>query len=152
MKNKGPRARNAVLLVLVLIFPILALAISIGRAIKFPFLVLSTLAIVFGLLGVVLVIMTIRHHETKTQKALFILTGFSAAGIPVSAILHNLVYGLFIEFFGIEFWAPGWDETAFFVLAIFVCPTLFLIGASASGFLLLKARTDGSKTKPQHGD
>jgi len=45
MKNSGSWARNIVLLVLVLIFAIPALALTIGRAIGLPFLVLAALAI-----------------------------------------------------------------------------------------------------------
>jgi len=150
MKNSGSWARNVVLLVLVLIFAILALALTIGRAIGLPFLVLTALAIVFGLLGVTLTVQTVRLRETKTQKAVFILTDISAAGIPVCAIMHNLVYGLFISFFGKGFWGPGGDEPVFFVFSIFVCPALFLIGAAASGIILLKARITGNTTESQH--
>ena len=151
LKNIEPRVRNVVLLVLVINFAILALALAIGRAIGLPFLVFAALAIVFGLLGVVLTVLTVRLRETKTQKALFILTGVSAAGIPICAILHNLVYGLFISFFGKRFWGPGGDEPVFFVLAIFVCPALFLIGAVASGIILIKARITGNKTESRQG-
>jgi len=85
---------------------------------------------------------------------LFNVTGtlsLSAAGIPACAILHNVVYGLFIWWFGKGFWGPGGDEPVFFVLAILVCPVLFLIGAAASGVLLLRARIKESKAAPQQG-
>ena len=149
MKTRGPQTRNAVLLVLVLIFAVLALAI--GRVIRLPFFVIAALATVFGLLGVVLALLTARLTETRTQKTLFVLTGVSAAGIPVCVILHNLVYGLFIAWFGKGFWGPGGDEPVFFVLAIFVCPALFLISAVASGILLLKARITRNEAQPQLG-
>ena len=151
MKISGSRARNVILLVLVLIFAILALGLTIGRSLGLPFLVLAILAIVFGLLGVFLTVLTVRLRETKTQKTLFILTGVSAAGIPVCATLHNLVHGLFISIFGKRFWGPSGDEPVFFVLAIFVFPALFLIGAAASCIILLKARKTGSITESQQG-
>ena len=154
MRSRGPRARNVVLLLLVFIFAILVLVLAFGRSLRslgLPFPVLAGLAIVFGLLGVALTVLTIRLRETRTQKTLFILTGVSAAGIPVCAILHNLVYGLFIALFGKGFWGPGGDEPVFFILAIFLCPALFVIGAAASGILLLKARITGNGAEPQQG-
>jgi Ni/Fe-hydrogenase subunit HybB-like protein len=97
-------------------------------------------------LGVTLTVLTVRLRETGIQKTLFMLTGVSAAAIPVCAILHNFVYGPLAVRFGKEFWGPGGDEPVFFVLAIFVCPALFLIGTAGSGFLFLKARFTGNKT------
>ena len=149
MKTRGPQTRNAVLLVLVLLFAVLALAIA--RVITLHFFVIAALSVVFGLLGLVLIVLTARLTETRTQKTLFVLTGVSAAGIPVCVILHNLVYGLFIAWFGKGFWGPGGDEPVLFVLAVFVCPALFLISAVASGILLLKARITRNETEPQQG-
>ena len=145
MKRRGPRTRNVVLLVLVLVFAMLVLALWIGSDTGVPFAVLGALGITFGLLGVVLTVLTVRLHETRTQKTFFILTGVSAAGIPVCAILHNLVYALFIELFGKEFWGPRGDEPFFFILAVLVCPALFVIGAAASGVLLIRARLTGNE-------
>jgi len=151
MKKRELRIKNVVFFVLVLIFAIFVLVLWLGRARELSFSVLAALAILFGLLGVTLTVLTVRLHETRTQKILFILTGVSAAGIPVCAILHNLMYGLFIELFGKGFWGSGGDEAVFFVLTVFVCPALFLVGAAASGVLLVKARIMGNETEPQHG-
>jgi len=128
MKKRELRIKNVVFFVLVLIFAIFVLVLWLGRARELSFSVLAALAILFGLLGVTLTVLTVRLHETRTQKILFILTGVSAAGIPVCAILHNLMYGLFIELFGKGFWGSGGDEAVFFVLTVFVCPALFLGG------------------------
>ena len=151
MKRQGQRARNVVFLVLVFTFAILVLALWFGRSIGLPFPVFAALAIVFGLLGLALTVLTVRLHETRKRKTLFILTGVSAAGIPACAILHNLVYGLLIELFGKGFWGPDGDEPVFLILAVLVCPALFVIGAGASGILLLKERITGNKAEPQQG-
>jgi hypothetical protein len=45
----------------------------------------------------------------------------------LAVILHNLVYGLGIYFFGSDFWGPGGDEALFFILAIIVIPLYFLV-------------------------
>ena len=71
------------------------------------------------------------------------MAGASAAGIPICAILHNLVYGLLIAWFGKGFWerhVPGGDEPVFFVLALLVCPALFLLGTVGSIVLLIKGK------------
>ncbi|MBU1692888.1 MAG: hypothetical protein KKC51_02880 [Verrucomicrobia bacterium] len=132
-----------------LIFAVLALAI--GRVTRLDFSVIASLAVVFGLLGLVLIVPTARLAESRTRKTLFVLTGVSAAGIPISVILHNLFYGPFIAWFGEGFRGPGGDEPVFFVLAIFVCPALFLVSAVASGILLLKVRFAKNKNEPQQG-
>ena len=41
------------------------------------------------------------------------------------------------------------DEPVFFILAASICPALFLIGAAASGILLLRGRTKGNEAEPQ---
>ena len=151
MRKGESRIRNVVFFVLALIFSVFVLALWRGRARELSFSILAAIAILFGLLGAALAALTVRLHENRTQKILFILTGVSAAGIPVCAALHNLVYGLFIELFGKGFWGPGGDEAVFFILAIFVCPALFLIGAAASGVLLIKARIAGNKIELQRG-
>ena len=78
------------------------------------------------------------------------LTGLSAVGIPVFAVLHNLVYALLVLLFGEEFRDSGGDEPVFFILAVIVCPAVFLIGATTGTVLLLKGRT--AEEKAEHGE
>ncbi len=101
--------------------------------------VLICLTVVFFLLGAVLVVLTAKLKESGVRKFFFILTGASAIGIPVCAVLHNLVYGLCVKF-GWVFWGEGGDEPFFFILALFVCPALFVIGSLGSIVLLVTAR------------
>jgi len=144
MKPERARTRNLVLLAMVVIFAILVSAIS--GATRIPFRVFATLALVFGSLGVALTVVTVRRTETRGAKTFFILAGVAATGIPVCAILHNLVYGLFIELFGKDFWGPSGDEPVFFILAVVVCPALFVIGSVGSGILLLKGNVRRRET------
>ncbi|UCD00235.1 MAG: hypothetical protein JSW66_10200 [Phycisphaerales bacterium] len=71
--------------------------------------------------------------ERRLKKYL-IITAASVVGFIVCAILHNVVYGLFIYWFGPDFWErigiP--DEPFFFLLAVIICPVLFLIGLVGS--------------------
>ena len=92
---------------------------------------------VFTLLGVALIFFTAKEKVGGALKKFLILTGASAAGIPVSVFLHNAFYGLFIYWFGADFWNGG-DEPFFFVMAIFVCPIGFLVGAIGSIVLAIK--------------
>jgi len=101
----------------------------------FPFLIVS--GIIFCLLGGTLIFFTVKEKVGGTRKKFLILTGASAAGIFVSILLHNAIYGLFIHFFGVEFWNGG-DEPFFFIMAIFVCPTGFLVGVVGSIVLAIK--------------
>ena len=106
----------------------------------FPFLGVS--GAIFLLLGVALIYLTVKEKVGGMLKKFLILTGASAIGIPVSIFLHNAVYGLFIHFFGADFWdrIDLGDEPFFFIMAIFVCPLGFLVGAVGSIVLAIKRR------------
>jgi hypothetical protein len=143
MRESLSKARNIVFYVLVVLFAVIVASIG-GELLNVPFAVTAVLAILFGLMGIVLVVLAARLKGPRMQKVFFILTGVSAAGMPIFAVLHNLVYGLFIVLFGEGFWerhGSGGDEPVFFILAILVCPALFLIGAVGTIVLLVKART-----------
>jgi len=111
--------------------------------------------VVFFLLGVALIFFTVKEKAGGLLKKVFlILTGASAAGFFVFILLHNAVYGLFIHFFGIGFWdriVPGGDEPVFFIMAIFVCPIGFLVGAVGSIVLAIRRyrMAEKSPSNPQ---
>ena len=93
------------------------------------------------LLGVALIVLTVREKVTGLLKKFLLLTGASAAGIFVSVFLHNAIYGLFIYWFGADFWdriGLGDDEPFFFIMAIFVGPIAFLVGVVGSVVLAIK--------------
>jgi hypothetical protein len=92
----------------------------------------------FCLLGVALIILSVRSRLSGWLGRFFILTGASAAGVLVSVLLHNLVYWLFAHFAGADFWNGG-DEPFFFTLATVVCPLGFLVGAV--GTIIIGARS-----------
>ena len=95
---------------------------------------------VFTLLGVALIFLTVKEKVGGTLKKFLILTGASSAGVFVSVSLHNVIYGLFILWFGVGFWdriGVG-DEPFFFIMATLVCPIGFLVGAVGSIVLAIK--------------
>ena len=75
-------------------------------------------------------------------KKFLILTAASFVGFFIFVLLHNLVYGLFIHFFGADFWNGG-DEPFFFILAVIVCPLGFLVGAIGSIVIVVKRKLSG---------
>lgn len=137
MKNATSQLRNAALLGLVILFALTVLFFSLDR--RF-FNAAAVLAIIFGLLGLVLMVLSLRLREPRLHRVFFLLTGMSAALIPISVVLHNLVYALCIVFFGEKFWKDGSDEPLFFILAIVVFPALFVIGAVGSTVLLIRSK------------
>lgn len=96
------------------------------------------------LLGIVLIFMAARARVTRAFRRWLILTGVSAVGIPLSAVLHNLVYAMGIHFFGREFWGQpgpgGGDEPVFFFLALIVFPLLLLVSALAGTWIYARRR------------
>jgi hypothetical protein len=91
-------------------------------------------------LGIALIVLTVKGKVAGGLKKFLILTGAAAVGIPVSIVLHNVVYGIFIYFCGAGFWdriGLG-DEPFFFVMATAICPLAFLVGAIGSIVLSIK--------------
>jgi len=126
------------------LFAIMAIVIGVGveilsRGVFVSFLFGGGTALL--VLGITLIILTLKSGIGGKLKKFLILTGASVAGFFVSILLHNFIYGLFIHFFGPDFWnriGPGGDEPVFFILAIIVCPIGFLIGAIGSVVLFTK--------------
>ena len=114
--------------------------IPAARELLMGSLFLITSGVVLFVLGGVLIFLTVRQKVGELSKTFLLFTGASALGIPVGAALHNLVYGLFIYWFGEGFWdriGLG-DEPVFLIMAIFICPLGFLVGAVGSIVLAVK--------------
>ena len=129
---------------LVAVFVVIASVFFIPtlRELLMGFLFIIISGVVFFLLGVALIFLTVKEKVGGIFKKFLILTGASAAGFFVFSLLHNAVYGLFIHFFGADFWDRIGlaDEPFFFVMAVFVCPIGFLVGAVGSIVLFIKRR------------
>lgn len=141
MHSISRRIRNIVFYLLVAVFAALAANFSMGPP-WFSISLLVALALAFILLGLALIGLTLRLDEVRVEKVFFVLTGAAALAIPLCVILHNLVYGLLMVWLG----EGVGDEAVFFILALFVCPALFLLGAGGSLVFLIK-RWLGSKNK-----
>jgi len=101
-----------------------------------PLLVVGVLLLV---VGIVLILTTIKGKVTGKLKKFQLLAGASALGIPVFAILHNIVYMLGIMWFGESAFGNG-DEPVFFILAAIVCPLGLLVGGIGTIIIRRKHR------------
>jgi len=104
----------------------------------FPFIIISGAA--FFLLGVALIILTVKEKVRGTLKKFLLLTGASAAGFFISVFLHNAFYGLGIMTSHITVLSRAMEvfHVAFFIMAIIVCPAIFLVGVVGSIVLAIK--------------
>jgi len=117
-----------------------AMAIPAVRELLMGLLFIAISGAVFALLGAALIFLTVKEKVGGLFKKFLLLTGASAVGIPLSIFLHNAIYGLFILWFGADFWdriGLG-DEPVFFIMAIIVCPIGFLVGVVGSIVLTIK--------------
>jgi hypothetical protein len=136
VKAKALQIRNAIFWAMIVFFAALVAGLT-NRwrfwGYKLPLWGFAIIGITFCGLAAVLVVLTVKLKEPFIQKIFFLLTGASAVSIPICVILHNLVYGLF-------FHGKDGDEAVFFILAVLVCPALFVIGVLGSLVLLISAR------------
>ena len=97
-------------------------------------------AIIFSLLGIVLIFLTLKEKLEGKLKKFLILTGASAAGFFIFVLLHNLFYalGTITSHIPVLNYLIGSLHVAFFILAVPVCPLGFLIGAAGTIFLLVR--------------
>ena len=81
-------------------------------------------------LGLALLVVSIRAKSVGAVRKFLILTGASSVGLAVSSVLHNVFYGLatLTEDWAILKSVLTGLEVAFFLIATIVCPLAFLAG------------------------
>ena len=92
------------------------------------------------LIGIAILVLAVKRVEKGLLRKFLLTAGASLAGFPVFAVMHNLVYGLCIYFFGGDLWTRAGieEEPFFFILAILVCPLGAVVGAAGSIVLAIK--------------
>jgi hypothetical protein len=98
--------------------------------------------VIFSLLGGLLIFLTIKERIEGVLKKFLILTGASAAGFFVSVLLHNFLYALNVitsDIIILRYLTEVLHVT-FFLMAVFVCPLGFLIGARGSIIILVRRK------------
>ncbi len=77
--------------------------------------------------------------KLKMLRTFVLITGISFGAFIISVFLHNAIYGLFIHFFGADFWERVGlgDEPAFFFVAI-ISALSFAVGIVGTLVLFIK--------------
>ena len=137
---------NTLTITFYLLVAVFVLAISIIFIPAFRGFISGTFMIISGvilvILGSVLIGLTLVQKVEGKLKKILILTGASAAGFFVFAILHNIFYGLeqITGHIAILSYLMKVFEVIFFLIAIFVCPIGFLIGIIGAMIMFNKKR------------
>lgn len=98
--------------------------------------------ILFSLLGVLLLVSTLRNKIEGKLKKFLLLTGTSATGFFVFVFLHNAfsALGTITGHIPIVNYLIEALQVASFIIAIFICPIGFLVGVIGSTVLFIKQR------------
>jgi len=96
----------------------------------------------FFLLGIILIFLALKQKVEKSLKRFLILIGGSATGFFLFVLLHNLFYGLEIITSQISILSLIMEilHTVSFIIAIFVCPLGFVIGAIGTIAVFIKKK------------
>lgn len=130
---------------------IFVLAISIIFIPAFRGFVSGTFMIISGvilvILGSVLIGLTLVQKVEGKLKKFLMLTGASAAGFFVFALLHNIFYALeqITGHIAILSYLMKAFEVIFFLIAIFACPMGFLVGVIGTMAMFNKKRNNIAK-------
>ncbi len=143
MKNKTNLIKSICYILLILFLIIISfIFIPIeGNFKRILFPIIVVIALSFTAIGILLIYSVFKLKIKGKLKTYLLLTGISSSGILISIIIHNLIYGLFIYFFGPDFWGQSGDEPFFFILGIIIFPILFLIAVVRSLFLIKRTKT-----------
>jgi len=94
---------------------------------------LAAILLALALLGGSLILLTLEQDVGGSLRIFLILAGVAPAAMIVSVILHNAVSGLLTSLLNREF-----EEAVFFLIALFGCPAVFLVGVVGSIVLLIR--------------
>jgi hypothetical protein len=129
------------LLVVVFVLAISIIFIPVFRGyVNAVFIIIS--GVILVILGSVLIGLTLVQKVEGKLKKFLILTGASAAGFFVFALLHNIFYGLaqITSHITILSYLMKAFEVVFFLIAIFACPIGFVIGVIGTIVMFNKKR------------
>ncbi len=137
---------NTLTIIFYLLVVVFVLAISIIFIPAFRGFISGTFMIISGvilvILGSILIGLTLVQKVEGKLKKLLVLTGASATGFFVFAILHNIFYALeqITSHIAILSYLMKAFEVIFFLIAIFACPIGFLIGVIGTIVMFNKKR------------
>ena len=137
---KAPRPLFIVFWTLVAAFAALVLTVLFPDVLDlFRPMFLSLTALCF-LLGLALLILSLRWKQRTLLRTFWILTGASTTGFALGSVLHNAFYALAMvtDKWPILSAAMGVLEVAFFLIATLLCPVAFLVGAVGAIVLIVR--------------
>ena len=137
---KAPRSLLIVFWVLVAAFAALVLTVLFPDALGlFRPVFLSLMALCF-LLGLALLILSVRWKQRTLLRTFWILAGASTAGAALGSVLHNAFYALatVTDNWPILHAAMEVLEVAFFLIATLLCPVAFLVGTVGAIVLIVR--------------
>jgi hypothetical protein len=122
--GKRMKALPATLFLLELLFFVASMLNILIFKISRKVLVLLLPPAIAAVLGLILSVLTIRQQVSGVPKVFLLITGFAPGAMFISVLLHNFVSGVVMKITGREF-----EDAVFFILALFVCPAAFVVGA-----------------------
>jgi hypothetical protein len=124
--TQGRRKRKKVFIVMGIFCALVISAIVVGVSDNIPGIVLCYLATV--------VLVVASTHTWRRTRRFLILLGASVIAFFVFAVLHNAFYALAILTNHIAALSHLMEalDVVFFIIAIFLCPATFLVGAVGS--------------------
>jgi len=80
------------------------------------------------------------ERDLKLLRIFLLVAGISLAVSIISIFLHNAIYGVFIHFFGVDFWDSIGvkDEPVFFFIALFAALVALPVGIIGSLVIFIK--------------
>ena len=137
---KAPRLLSIVFWALVATFSALVLTVLFPDVHDFFRPVFLSLMALCFLLGLALLILSVRWKQRTVLRTFWILTGASTAGAALGSVLHNVFYALATVTgkWPILNAAMGALEVAFFLIATLLCPVAFLVGTVGAIVLIVR--------------
>ena len=137
---KPPRLLSIVFWALVAAFAALVLTVLFPDVLDlFRPVFLSLTALCF-LLGLALLILSVRWKQRTLLRTFWILAGASTTGFALGSVLHNAFYALATVTgkWPILHAAMEVLEVAFFLVATLLCPVVFLVGTVGAIVLIVR--------------
>ena len=137
---KVPRLPSILFWSMVAAFAALVLTVLFPDALTFFRPLFLSLVVLCLLLGLALLILSVRWQERTLLRVFWILAGASVAGAAFGSVLHNAFYALaeVTAQWPILSKAMEGLEVATFVIAIVLCPVAFLVGTVGAIVLLVR--------------
>jgi hypothetical protein len=137
---KAPRPLSIVFWALVATFGALVLTVLLPEVLDFFRPVFLSLMALCFLLGLALLILTMRWKQRTLLRTFWLLTSSSTAGFALGSVLHNAFYALVTVTGKWPILNAAMEvlEVAFFLIATLLCPLVFLVGTVGAVVLIVR--------------